>query len=96
MPSQAARRDLIRCATNIKPADATCAVIERYLQAAVFATPRKLASLFKLLMDESEVIDAIDGLARSKKAGLLGKFVVHPGNQESNPIGFSRSELDYS
>lgn len=56
--------------------EAVCFVILRYLQAAVFITPRKLASLFKLLFTENEMKDAIDTLALEKQVQHVDKYVV--------------------
>jgi hypothetical protein len=57
-----AHRDLVRAAGRLRATDAVCTVIGAYLRAAVFVSPRKMASMFKLLFSESELHAAIEAL----------------------------------
>jgi hypothetical protein len=72
-------RDLLRAASKLGTADAVCAVIEAYLRAAVFATPRKLASMFKLLFSESELRAAIETLVRANRLQVTRTCVLFAG-----------------
>jgi hypothetical protein len=67
-----AHRDLVRAAGRLRATDAVCTVIGAYLRAAVFASPRKMASMFKLLFSESELHAAIEALVHSNKLQILG------------------------
>jgi hypothetical protein len=62
-----AHPDLVRKAAVTKPEDAGRRVIEKYLSAAIFVTPRKLLSLFRLLLSETEMNSALDALNEKKK-----------------------------
>ena len=59
-----AHKDLVRKAGSIHPSAAARRVIEKYLSAAIFVTPRKLLSMFRLLIDDSEMRDVLAALER--------------------------------
>jgi hypothetical protein len=59
--------DQVRAARRLRAPDAVCSIIERYLQAAVFAAPRKLASIFKLVFSEADMRAGIVQLLDAKK-----------------------------
>ena len=65
-------KDLVKKAAKLEPPAAAASLLAAYLKAAVFVTPRKLASLFKLCLDENEVRWAIGELVKKKKARLQG------------------------
>lgn len=71
-----AHAELVRAAAKIKTDDAVCLVVETFLRAAVFVTPRKLASMFRLLFTEPEMSAAIDRLEREKKLERDRKYIV--------------------
>jgi len=54
-PFEKAHPDMVRTAGKLSIERAVCVVVEAYLEAAVFITPRKLASMFKLLFSEGEL-----------------------------------------
>ena len=66
-------------ADPVSPADAARAVIEAYLRAAVFVTPRKLASIFRLLFSEAEMNSAIAELVGANKAQATKTCVLFAG-----------------
>jgi hypothetical protein len=68
---------LVRAGKRMKAADAICSVIETYLRAAVFVTPRKLASMFKLLFSESEMHEAIAALVQANKTLPTRNYVLY-------------------
>ena len=74
--SEKAHADLFRAGDRLKVADAVCFVIETYLRAAVFASPRKLAALFRLLFTEAEMHTAIRAMTHSKKLRLTDKYIL--------------------
>jgi hypothetical protein len=63
-----AHADVIRAAKKLTVEKAARQLIESYLEAAIFVTQRKLASMFRLLLSEAE-IDAIvsNKIERTKK-----------------------------
>jgi hypothetical protein len=71
-----AHPELARAGSRIKVPQAVCDVIETYLRAAVFASPRKLASMFKLLFSESEMRAGIATLIQSGKLQENGKYIA--------------------
>jgi hypothetical protein len=71
-----AHAELVRNATKLNHDDAVTLVISTYLSAAVFVTPRKLASMFRLLFTESEMNDAFAVLECGKSLTRTSKFVV--------------------
>ncbi len=70
-----AHRDIVRAAGKLNIEEAVCVVIEAYLRAAVFVTPRRLASMFRLLFSEAEMNSAIVALVGSNKAQATKTFV---------------------
>lgn len=72
-------RDLVRAAGKLRAADAARAVIEAYLRAAAFVTPRKLASIFRLLFSEAEMNSAIAELVGANKAQATKTCVLFTG-----------------
>jgi hypothetical protein len=54
-PFEKTHPDIVRAAGKLSAEKAVIAIVEAYLEAAVFATPRKLASMFKLLFTETEL-----------------------------------------
>ncbi len=68
-------KDLIRKADSIQPSDATRRVIEKYLGAAVFVTPRKLQSMFRLLFSAAEMNSAVDTLEKERKVSRNSKHI---------------------
>jgi hypothetical protein len=50
-----ANADVVRAAGKLKVDEALCVLLEGYLEAAVFVTPRKLASMFRLLITAVEL-----------------------------------------
>jgi hypothetical protein len=67
---------LVRSAGKLRVEGAVCSVIEAYLQAALFVTPRKLASMFKLLLSDAEARTAIDTLVGTHRARQTGTLIV--------------------
>ncbi len=72
--------NLVRAADKLRTADAVCAVIEAFLRAAVFVTPRKLAPMFRLLFSEAEMHMAIGALVGSKKVQATKTCVSYGGD----------------
>ncbi len=71
-----AHADLVSKGRELRPEEALRLILETYLRAAVFAAPRKLASMFNLLCSEAELRAAIDWMVRVKRAHVTGKWVV--------------------
>ena len=71
-----AHADLVKVASGINVEDAVCSIIDTYLRAAVFVTPRKLSSMFRLLFSESEMFAAVERLEREKKLSRNSKHLV--------------------
>ena len=63
----------------VSPVDAARAVIEAYLRAAVFVTPRKLASIFRLLFSEAEMNSAIAELVGANEVQATKTCVLFAG-----------------
>jgi len=70
---ESAHADLVKAASGIKPEDAVRFIIETYLRAAVFVTPRKLSSMFRLLFSDSEMLAAVEKLEHEKKVSRNSK-----------------------
>jgi hypothetical protein len=71
--------DIVRAARALDVATAATVVLSRYLDGAVFATRRKLASLFAACWSADELGAAIDALARSggvEIAAVDGKELI--------------------
>ncbi len=68
--------ELVRSAGKLRVEGAVCSVIEAYLRAALFVTPRKLASMFGLLFSDAEARSAIETLVRTHRARQMGALVV--------------------
>jgi hypothetical protein len=71
-----AHPELVRSAGKLTVEDAVCSVVETYLRAALFVTPRKLTSMFKLLFSDAEAGAAIATLVRTHRARQTGTLVV--------------------
>jgi hypothetical protein len=71
-----AHADLVQAAARIKMEDAVCLIIETYLRAAVFVTPRKLSSMFRLLFSDAEIAVAGERLEYEKKISRTSKYLV--------------------
>ena len=71
-----AHPELVRSAGKLGVEDAVCSVVEAYLRAALFVTPRKLTSIFKLLFSDAEARAAIVTLVRTHRARQTGTLVV--------------------
>lgn len=67
---------LIDSAHDLAVDEAVRFLVKRYLQAAVFITPRKLGSMFKMLFTEIEMNAAIDALERGKQIQRMDKYLV--------------------
>jgi len=65
-----AHEDLVKAATRITPEDASKNFIYGYLKGAVFATDKKLSSLFGVFIAEHQLKDALTDLTKSKKISL--------------------------
>jgi hypothetical protein len=73
---ESAHADLVCKGSELMPEEASRIILETYLRTAVFAAPRKLTSMFKLLLGEDEMRAAIDWMLRAAKAHIAGKWVV--------------------
>jgi len=62
-----AHADLVKASVKISREEAAQNFIHGYLKGAVFATGKKLLSMFGLFLPASELNDALDELAKSKK-----------------------------
>jgi hypothetical protein len=68
---------LIRAASTITPENATIQIIESYLRAALFVSPRKLAAMFRLLFSENEMSAALERLENTGKISRTAKCLTH-------------------
>jgi hypothetical protein len=71
-----AHAEIVQTASRIKPDEAVCAIIETYLHAAIFVTPRKLSSMFRLLFDDAEMTAAVERLEHEKKLSRTSKHLT--------------------
>jgi hypothetical protein len=70
-----AHADIVRDAAKLPPDVAARFVIETYLRAAVFVTPRKLSSMFRMLMTDTEMTAALERLELDQKISRTSKYV---------------------
>ena len=66
-----AHRQLVATATTMDRGDAASQLLTEYLGAAVFATRRKLFSIFKLLLSAEEIANSIDSMITRGVAELM-------------------------
>ncbi len=59
-------RDLVAKAAKLTARAASDLIISRYLKGAVYATPRRLASMFKLMLTPDEIDASLERLAAKK------------------------------
>jgi hypothetical protein len=70
-----AHPDIVQNAAKLPQDAAARLVIETYLRAAVFVTPRKLSSMFRLLITETEMTTALEHLELDLKISRTSKYV---------------------
>jgi hypothetical protein len=70
-----AHPDIVRAASKLQLDAAARLVVETYLRAAVFATPRKMSSLFRLILTEKEMTIALEQLEGDQKIVRTPKFI---------------------
>jgi hypothetical protein len=70
-----AHADIVRAAAKLPQNAAARLVIETYLLAAVFVTPRKLSSMFRLLLSDTEMTAALERLESDQKISRTSKYV---------------------
>ena len=77
-----AHPDVVRAAAKLSPEKAAAILIETYLRAALFVTPRKLAAIFRLLFSEDEMNAAIEDLTARNKVERTKKYVMAAGHSQ--------------
>jgi hypothetical protein len=70
-----AHADIVRAATKLQRDAAAGLVMETYLRAAVFVSPRKLSSMFRLLLTDTEITAALERLEGDHKISRTSKYV---------------------
>jgi hypothetical protein len=70
-----AHADIVKAAAKLPQDAAARLVIETYLRAAVFVTPRKLSSMFRLLLTETDMTSALERLELDRKISRSSKYV---------------------
>jgi hypothetical protein len=70
-----AHADIVKDAATLPRDAAARLVIETYLRAAVFVTPRKLSSMFRLLLTETDMTSALERLELDRKISRSSKYV---------------------
>jgi len=70
-----AHPDIVRAAAKLSLHVAAKLVIETYLRAAAFVTPRKLSSMFRLLLPDSDMTVALERLEVDQKISRTPKFI---------------------
>jgi hypothetical protein len=70
-----AHADIVREAAKLSQDTAARLVIETYLGAAVFVTPRKLSSMFRLLLTDTQMTAALERLELDQKISRTSKYV---------------------
>ncbi|HLG13438.1 MAG TPA: hypothetical protein VJH03_02790 [Blastocatellia bacterium] len=73
-----AHNDIVRAAAKLTIGDAAQTILLAYLKAAIFITPRKLASMFKLCLTRDEITTTIERLEVEHRLvrGKAGKAEV--------------------
>jgi hypothetical protein len=80
-PLHMTHKDIVRDARAMSVAQAAESVILTYLEAAIFVTPRKLASMFKLLMTREEIDAALERLEAAHRLRIVGSWAVRSGRR---------------
>jgi hypothetical protein len=70
-----AHADIVKDAAKLPQDAAARLVIETYLRAAVFVTPRKLSSMFRLLLTETDMTSCLERLELDRKISRSSKYV---------------------
>jgi len=70
-----AHADVVRNAAKLPQDAAARLVIETYLRAAVFVTPRKLSSMFRLLLTDPDMTAALEQLEVDQKISRTPKYI---------------------
>jgi hypothetical protein len=74
----AAHPDMVQAAKRLSPAKAADTLIAAYLRGAIFATPKKLASLFRVFLSSAEITKSLERLTASETVTMqkVGKDVL--------------------
>ena len=70
-----AHPDIVKNAAKLPQDAAARLVIETYLRAAVFVTPRKLSSMFRLLLTDPDMTAALEQLEVDQKISRTPKYI---------------------
>ena len=70
-----AHPEIVRAAAKLSQTAAAELVIETYLRAALFVTPGKLSSMFRLIITDVATIGALDQLELDRKISRTSKFI---------------------
>jgi hypothetical protein len=70
-----AHANIVRSAAKLPQDAAAQFVIETYLRAALFVTPRKLSSMFRLLLTDTQITLALEKLEADQKISITPKYI---------------------
>ena len=73
-----AHPDIVKEAARLTSEAAARLVIETYLRAAIFVTPRKLSSMFRLILTETELSGALERLELGQRISRTPKLISMP------------------